>query len=199
MPLTRMGPRFLAGLMMAALAGPVVGQPSSPPGQPGSAAASSKLEKARQKAQSLQKKIGNLQSQALENNPDLRKRQEQLKQRVQKKMAENGFSADKQQRFKSLRGSLGQQGTAGKASREDMQDLRKLMKARRKAQQQAMQDPGIQKARQGFRDDLMAAMKEEDPKAPQLVSKLRKQVQEFRRLKRQQAGPPRGASQPSQP
>lgn len=200
MPLTRISTPFITGFLMAALAGPVAGQPSSPPSGSGAAASSStELAKARQKARNLQKKIRDLQSKALENNPELRKRQEQLKKQVQKKMAGNGFSPDQRQRLKSLKANLGNQGSGKAPNRKRMKEFQKLMKARSQARQQAMQDPAIQKARKAFREDLMAAMKEHNPKTPQLVSKLRKHAREFRRLRRQQASQPKDGAQASQP
>lgn len=188
-------PRLLAGVLLAALASPVA-MAQDAPVVPGKAqAGSSELAKVRQKAQRLQKQVRDLQSKALENHPELRDRRKALKQRVRKKMAEQGFPAKKRKRLNQLRGSLGQgkgqgQGSGGGDRGKRIKELRTLITAQSQAQRKAMQAPKIRKAREAFRKDLMATMKKQDTKAPRLVKQLREVAKKYRRLSRQKAESP---------
>lgn len=198
----------------ALAAGPVAGQPApgggpgkSGPAQGGKGMGSQQqkeLQDAQKKVRDLSQQIGDIQKKAMEANPELQKQREDLRSLLKEKMEAKGHTPDQNiDRMKEIRKQLSESKDLPKSERQKlMQEFQNTARTFRQAQKEAMQDPEVQKARQAFQDDLMAAMKKEDPKVEQLIQDLRQARQEFQSLLKQRfsgggpgkgQGPQRGA------
>ncbi|MFA9460570.1 hypothetical protein [Thiohalorhabdus methylotrophus] len=146
----------------------------------------SDFQQARKEAMKLQQQIRTIQRKTLKNNPDLQERQKELQNRLKERMAKEGFAAKDRKRFQELRGKMAKARSAGQQGqsfpKEEMQELQKLMKSRQQARKAAMQSPELQKARKSFQEDLLVAMKDENPDTQAMLDKLRKKAQEVRQM-----------------
>ncbi|HKJ88661.1 MAG TPA: hypothetical protein VKA48_09160 [Gammaproteobacteria bacterium] len=179
----------LAGVLMA---GPAAAQMAQSGGQGGGSGSTGltkqekqELRQAQQKVQKLRQRIGKVQQAAMKNNPDLQKQREDLKGLLKDKMQESGATPDKDlARMKEIRGKLsGKKNDLPKEKRQAlMKEFQQKAQGFQKAQKAALQDPEVQKARDKFRNDLMTAMKDEEPKVDQLIQDLHQARKEFRKL-----------------
>jgi len=147
-----------------------------------------------QRVQKLQKEVQELQQKALDNNPELKQQRDDLQALVESKMQAEGVDAEaEQERMKEIRGKM----QGGDVSKQQQQELAKEYREKRstimKARQSAMQDEEVQKAQKQLREDLQAAMKEQDPEADQLIADYRVAMKELRQKARQSRAQQGGA------
>ena len=178
MPAPTARARITAALLLGSLALPAAAASDS--GGPDSRKTPSQF-------QALKERIQDLQSKALQSHPDLQKRRNRLEQRVQKRMRDDAFPAEKRRRLRQLENAL--EGTAEDTRPEARGELQRLLAERRQARLKALQAPGIKAARKAFRKDLLAAMKEVDPRAPALVERLRRTARKLGASPDRQGGP----------
>jgi len=140
------------------------------------------LKQAQKKIQKLRQEINDLQDKALENNPDLKQKREDLKALVKEKMRAEGATPDEDiDRMKELRGKLQDNPDMKKGERQElMKEFRGTAQGFKQAQQKAMQDSEVQKKREQFQNDLQEAMKQEDPQAEQKLNELKEAQKAFR-------------------
>jgi len=146
------------------------------------------LRQAQKKVRELRQQIGQIQQKAMNNNPDLQKQQEDLKGLVKDKMKAKGQNPDQDiSRMKEIRQKLQNNKDMPKDERQKlMQEFQKTTQSFQQAQKSVMQDPEVQEARSQFRDDLMAAMKEENPKVEQMIKDMEQARKEFQQLMQKQ-------------
>jgi len=142
------------------------------------------LKQAQQKVRDLRQQIGQIQQKAMKNNPDLQKKQEDLKGLVKEKMKSKGQNPDEDlSRMKEIRKKLSGNKDLPKGERQQlMQEFQKTAQSFQQAQKSVMKDPEVQEARDQFRSDLMAAMKEENPKVEQMIQDMEQARKEFQQL-----------------
>lgn len=142
------------------------------------------LKQAQQKVRDLRQQIGQIQQKAMKNNPDLQKQQEDLKGLVKEKMKAKGQNPDEDlSRMKEIRKKLSGSEDLPKGERQKlMQEFQKTAQSFQQAQKSVMQDEEVQEARDQFRSDLMAAMKEENPKVEQMIQDMEQAQKDFQQL-----------------
>jgi len=180
---------LLAGSLFAMPAANAQSQGGGSGGAMGGASSMSKedqqeLKQAQQKVRDLRQQIGQIQQKAMKNNPDLQKKQEDLKGLVKEKMKSKGQNPDEDlSRMKEIRKKLSGNKDLPKGERQKlMQEFQKTAQSFQQAQKSVMKDPEVQEARDEFRSDLMAAMKEENPKVEQMIKDMEQARKEFQQL-----------------
>ncbi|MFA9462123.1 hypothetical protein [Thiohalorhabdus methylotrophus] len=169
-----------------------VGSAAAQTGQSGGGAGGSgmneelkkEIRQAQQRVQELRQRIGKIQQQALQNNPELQEQRQDLKGLLKEKMQAKGTTPDKDlDRMKEIRKKLSGNKDMPQGERQQlMQEFQKKAQGFQKAQKAAMKDPEVQEARKEFRDNLMTAMKEEEPKVDQLLQDLQQARKEFQQI-----------------
>ncbi len=175
---------LLAGVMTAAA--PAMAQQEGSAGNGGGAEAakeqsSGKPANARAEMRKLQKRLGDIRDQALENNPELKEQRQSLKDAVNARMAEEGVDPETDvARLREIAKKL----RSGKVEGEEQKTLTKEYREKRQtlltARRKALGDEKIQKQRKAFEDDLRAAMIEQEPETKALIAEYRKQRTQMR-------------------
>lgn len=194
---------ILAGAALAAfVAMPVAAQPA-PGGGQGPAMGQQKgdpeLRSAQQKVRDLRQKIGEIQQKAMENSPELQQQRKDLRALVKEKFKAQVDGADKKMaRLKEIRKKLQGDEELPKEERQKlMKEYQQIAGPFQKAQRQVMQDPEVKQARDKFKADMRAAMKEEDPNTEQLIQDLQQAQKEFQqKLQERFSGGMRGGGGP---
>lgn len=143
------------------------------------------LRAAHKRVQKLRQEIGQIQQTALKNNPELQKKKKEMRSLILDTMKEDGYTPEADlSRMRELRSKMSKGGKdLPKGERKKLlQEFRKKSQRLMEAQQKALKKEKVQKARDNFRDDLLAAMKEEDPKTEELLKDLKKAQKEFNGL-----------------
>lgn len=153
--------------------------PSGAPGMQQDPQAAQQRMQARQRLQEIQRQLGDLQQQAMKENPELKKRANKLDDRLLDKMESLGYEnvrediARLEETIKQLEeGSLAEQEDAQARLKKDRELQMKLQQAQREAMQdeEFMQSWG--KDRRKLEQDLISAMKELDSQTNKLLEEL---------------------------
>ncbi len=181
-----------AALLGAAVAAsPSAAQPAAGgPGQGGgkgqgmTSEQKKELRDAQKKVQDLNQQIGEIQKKAMNANPGLQEKRDDLRSLLKDKMEAKGHTPGEDiSRMKEIRKKLSEEKEIPKAERQKlMQEFQQTARTFQQAQKEAMKDPEVQEARQQFQDDLLAAMKKEEPKVEQLIEDLKQARKEFQKL-----------------
>lgn len=166
------------------------------PGQP-----SQLLQQVQQKQaeiQQLNEQLAAIQQHTIEANPGLADKRDAFMAKVDEKMAASGHDPEaSRQKMEELRGQIDAGDLSDEEAQEVAQDLRAEQAAMQQAQGQAMQDPEVQADIQSLNQELVAAMREQDPQTDELISQLQTAQQEYQALM-QQAMQKHGGSDPTQ-
>lgn len=187
-----MSQRMVRGLIIAAASAAlsaaavpaVAQQPSTSKGAPhqlklqskAQSARRQKLQQVQKRMQSLRQQLGQIRQAAFKHNPKLKKEQSQLSQLVRSTMKKNGDDpAPHQQKLKQLRSQF-QKKNLNKGQRQKIvQQAQQEEHALRSGYRKALQDKKVQKAQKQFRNDMLAAMKKQNPKTDKLIARYRKE------------------------
>lgn len=138
--------------------------------------------------QQLQQTLAETQQQAIENNPELERKGEELEDLVLTKMEEAGYQP--RQDLETLEGAEERLRDPDLSAEERQQviqseDVQQAQMNLQEAQQAVAQDEEIISAQEALREDLMAAMREENPEIDDIIARLESLQQEM-----QQGGTP---------
>ena len=145
-----------------------------------------KLQKMQQEMQRLQKKLGDIRKQALKENEDLKKKEEDLKALVEKKMDENmeGKDVDKD-RMDTIRNKIRDNKNMSQTKKQELiKEYQKNARVYQQAQKKTFQDSEVQKKREEFKEKLTAAMNEVNPEADKILDKLENINKKMRMMQR---------------
>lgn len=153
--------------------------PQGAPGMQQNPQAAEQHMQAQQRIEEIHKKLGKLQQQVMKENPKLKERANKLDDRLLDQMESIGYKnvrediARLEETIKKLEdGTLEEQ----KDAEARLQKDRKLQMKLQQAQQEAMQDKEFMQSwgedRQKLEQDLIAAMKEKNSKAEDLLAEL---------------------------
>ncbi|MFO7822014.1 MAG: hypothetical protein R6V56_08200 [Lentisphaeria bacterium] len=134
-----------------------------------------KLRKANKRTQQIRKKLGEIQTKTMKENPGLERQQQALQKLVEKKMEAQGFKSEGAiEELKTIRNKLqGSKDMPAEKREKLMQEFRTKAGKMQQAQQKAMQSEQVQKARQAFEDKLLGAMQEQNKNVKALVEELK--------------------------
>lgn len=185
-----------AMVLTALVSGSVQAQEQSAPGQP-----SELLQQVQQKQaeiQQLNEQLSAIQQNTIEANPGLADKRDAFMAKVDEKMAESGHDPEaSRQKMDELRGQIEGGELSQDEAQQVAQELRTEQSAMQQAQGQAMQDPEVQADIQSLNQELVAAMREQNPQTDELISQLQSAQQEYQALM-QEAMQKHGGSDPTQ-
>lgn len=188
------------GAGIAGLAGPAAAQSTDQQSAP-SSEAPAVMQELRAKQQEMRQLMGELrqiQQQATEANPELAAQQEDYRDLVMNTMSDQNFDPEAElQDMRSLQAELRGNNQLGQDERQaKMQELQQKKQQFRSKQQEAMQAEDVQTAREELDQDMRDAMKEQSPKAADLIARLDELQEEYQNLlqkamqQQQQGGAP---------
>jgi len=129
-----------------------------------------------ERAQKLHKELKSIQQKAIENNPDLKKKRDSLNQFMQSVLDKKlqGSSVDTE-RMKAISQKL--KSGSSNMTKTEKQDLiteyRGMAKKYQKARQEMMQDKEVKQRNKSLRDEMLEAMKKENPEVESMLQELR--------------------------
>lgn len=157
--------------------------------QSGGDAPSSTMEQLRalqQRVQDINAELMEIQEATLEANPALEERREGLMDQLDEKMLEAGFDGESQRaELDSLVAAFEDTTLAEDVRMGLQQEIQAGQGEYQQAQAAAFEDPEVQAATEELNTDLIAAMKEVDPQAGELIDQLQATQQRFQMLMQQ--------------
>lgn len=156
--------------------------PTPPPG----GAQMQELKKAHQRYQAIRRKLGEIRSETMKQNPVLVRQQEALQNLVEKKMQAQGYKSEgKIEELRTLQQKLQKNSDMSPEERQKMRkELRTKVRAMREARQKAMQSDQVKKVRDAFEDKLLAAMQKQNEKVNKLIEELEQTQKQMQALTR---------------
>ena len=139
------------------------------------------LANAKNELNNVQKKLRDIQQQAIQKNPQIKKDQKELRELVQTKIEEYSSGADRQ-RLKEISKELKGKDLRSKENRPLIKEFMKIRQKLRQAQQKAMQDKEVQKMQKQVEKKLKVAMNKVDPAAEDLIKKWEELQQKVQQL-----------------
>lgn len=141
------------------------------------AGSSSKTQKMQQKLSELGQTLQQIQKKTMANNPELKKKRNNLRDMVDKKMNEqlDGTTvAELQKKLKALRSKIGGQKGNKKKRKATIGKYRNISRKLMSARQKVQSDKEVKKSRKSFQEDLKKAMNKQNPKTSELIKEYRK-------------------------
>lgn len=180
---------IVAGVLGAGIAGftgPAAAQSTDQQSAP-SSEAPAVMQELRAKQQEMRQLMGELrqiQQQATQSNPELAAQQEDYRDLVMNTMSDQNFDPEAElQNMRSLQAELRGNDQLGEEERQaKMQELQQKKQQFRSKQQEAMQTEDVQTAREQLDQDMRDAMKEQSPKAADLIARLDELQKEYQNL-----------------
>ncbi|MDT8451082.1 MAG: hypothetical protein RQ847_13015 [Wenzhouxiangellaceae bacterium] len=191
---SRVRSRVLAAGMavaLAALAGAVTAQQapqqSAPPADPsGAGELLQKVQQKQSEIQQLNQQLAQIQKETIEANPDLAAQRDDLLELVDTRMTEAGHDPDaSREKIEDLQGQLDSGELSDEETRSVGQQLRQEQSSLQQARGQAMQDQQVRQKIQALNGDLVAAMREQNPRTDELIAQLQSAQQEYQALMQQ--------------
>jgi len=191
--------RIHAGVIciaVAMLSGVAFGQQQAAPG----GQAGELMQQVQQKQaeiQQLNQQLAQIQQATIEANPELADQRDELLANVDEKMAEAGHDPEaSRDKIEDLNEQLQGGDLSADESQSVSQELRQEQSSLQQAQSQAMQDEAIRTEMQSLNENLVAAMREQNPQTDELIAQLQSAQQEYQalmqRAMQQQGGPQQG-------
>jgi hypothetical protein len=122
----------------------------------------------------IQQRLAEAQQKAVENTPDLQDKADALEELVTDKMRAAGHDPGSiMETMLAAQAKL--EAARTDAERQQVMESREVREAQRKmqeAQRAAMEDPEVQNARQSLQDDMLSAMRREEPATDRLIERL---------------------------
>jgi len=161
----------------ALAAGPAVAPGATPsPNHPQATPAELQLQ-----ARTLQQKLATIQKSALATHPKLAEQRKALGKLIVDAMKDQGATPKKDSdRLDELKNQINKPGVTQKERTDIIQEARGIQQRLRQAQQKAMQNQDVQKARKQYTQDLMVAMKAENADTEKLFQNLQRVIQQLR-------------------
>jgi len=190
----RIAATALAGILLlpaaaAQQAGPKPGMSPSP----GANTMQQEFMQQRAKLQQLQQQLGKIQKQTMDKHPDLQQRQEDFRDLMFSKMEEKGHSPKQEiGHLKTLQTKLQDKDIKADKRKDLIQDYRKTNMSLQQAQQEALQDKEVKQARQSLSNDVLSAMRDEDPHTDKLLQQVKETRQSLIQMQQRAAAQSRG-------
>ncbi|MFI9651928.1 hypothetical protein [Guyparkeria halopsychrophila] len=135
-----------------------------------------------QELQQTQAQLSEMEQQAYENNPDLGQKRDALQAKIAEKMSSGGYDAEKQ--FEEMKATMSKyEGGGQQPSEEEVKAFRQQQQEFQQRQQQAFQDEEVQSMAQELRGDVEQVMKQNNPQAKDLFSKMEERSKEMQQLR----------------
>ncbi|MDZ7781744.1 MAG: hypothetical protein U5K56_01945 [Halioglobus sp.] len=145
--------------------------------------------------EALNQQLTELRDKAIEANPELAEQRDALQSSLETGMKDAGYDmTEGRARIEELQGQMQSGELSAEEQQEKGQALRSEFADMREAQGAAMEDAEFKKRRQALNEDMIAAMKEVDPRAEALIQELQVAQREYQQLA-QQAMQQRGGAQ----
>lgn len=142
--------------------------------------------------QQLQQRLMTIQQQAMQNNPQLQDEAEDLEDLVIKTMEDAGFDAEGGlARLEQLQREFQGDDVSDERRQTILQEAQEIQMELQEGQQLAMQDEEVIQAQERFQDNMLDAMRAEDPETDELL-------ETFERLQTQMMQQMPGQGQPRQ-
>ncbi|MEX0729177.1 MAG: hypothetical protein WED00_17490 [Aquisalimonadaceae bacterium] len=171
----------LMAVLTAALlvsGGIAMGQGQAPAPAPGQGQGQGQGDGAQMELQQLQQRLAQIQQQAFENNPELQEQAQALETLFISTMADAGYDPEGGlARLREIQGEMRNEATADERRQELLQEAQQIQTELQEGQQVAMQEQVIIDAQEDFEEDLMDAMRAEDPETDDLIARF-EQVQQ---------------------
>ncbi|AGA33181.1 hypothetical protein TVNIR_1514 [Thioalkalivibrio nitratireducens DSM 14787] len=132
----------------------------------------------------LQQRLAQAQHAAMENNPALQEQAEAMEEMVTQKMREAGYDPGGiMETLLAAQGRLQDEQLTDAQRREIVQspEVMEAQRELREAQEAVAQDPEVLAAQQAYEEDLLAAMRSEDPEVDRIIERLQQIQQEAQR------------------
>ncbi len=141
------------------------------------------FEEARQTVMQLGQELTEIEEAAVEANPELQRKREELQDLLMETMAEQGAEPRARiDRLEELQPRLSGAGADGEEREALMREFRQEQEALMQAQNEALNVPEVREAQQELQEQTFAAMKEIDPETEELVERLREAQQRAQQL-----------------
>ncbi len=129
--------------------------------------------------QEIQQRLGQIQQQAFENNPELQEQAQELETAFLDKMKEGGYEPERDmERLQELQQRFSEEDVS-ESEREDMMaEAQEIQMNLQEGQQMAMQDDEIIDAQNRLQNDMLDAMRAEDPETDDLIARFEQLQQE---------------------
>lgn len=172
---------YLAVAAVFAVGTPAFGQTPAPqmPQVPDS------IQEMIQEAQQLQQRLAGIQQAAIEKNPELAERQQQLSDLVESTMVE--LDADIEKKADRL-GELQQEAQAASQSGDQaalqklMQEGGEIQQQLQLVQQQALESPAVQEQVEAYQSELLSEMKDVDAETETLIEQLTELAERLQKI-----------------
>ncbi len=136
----------------------------------GSAAAQ---QQAQAEIQELQQRLMQIQQQAVENNPQLQDQAEELESLVMRTMEDAGFDPEGGiARLEQIQADFQDESISDEERQGMMQEAQEIQADLQQGQQMALQDQEVIEAQEAFEENLMDAMRAEDPDTDELLARF---------------------------
>ena len=144
------------------------------------------LQAKRQEIQQLNQQLVKIQEATMEANPELAKKRDNLMDLVDTKMQEAGHEPEAHRdELEALQQKLSSDDLSEEERQSVTQQLRQKQRSLQQAQSQIMQEEEVSKQRESLNEALVDAMKEQNPKAEQLIADLQQAQQEYQSILQQ--------------
>jgi len=136
--------------------------------------------------QQINQKLVEIQENTIATHPELGNKRDALMASVDDKMIEAGHDPESSRdKIENLESQLEQGELSQQESQAVTQQLRSEQASMRQAQGQAMQDPEVQAQVQSLNQELVAAMREQNPQTDELITQLQTAQQQYQTLMQQ--------------
>lgn len=130
--------------------------------------------------QQLQQRLAGIQQQAFENNPGLQEQAQELEELFINTMSEAGYDPEGGlARLREIQQEMQDQATSDENRQQLLEEAQQIQMELQEGQQVAMQEQAIIDAQQSFEEDLMDAMRAEDPQTDALIARFEEMQQQM--------------------
>lgn len=167
--------RVLVAAVALAFAGSVAAQSSQGQGEGQGQGGGPQM-----RLQEIQQRLAEAQQKALDENPGLQSQREELEELVIQKMEDEGYDPDaNMETLENAQSEIQNEDLSDEERQQMLQDAQQAQQQLQEAQQAAMQDEEVVEAQEAFQNDLMEAMREQDPETDDLIEEFRSIQQEM--------------------
>ena len=175
--------RYFTGslLLVVSLLTAAVAQAQPPQGPQLSAEQIQQVQALRQQGLEIQKKISQLQKQAMQGSPSLQQQSKELQDMGNAVLKAQGVDVEKSiAQLQTLKGEFDKEGLTDEQKQKVQTEAMGIQQKLQQAQADAMADPKIQQAAAKIEKDLIAEMTKLDPAVPEMLKKLDSLDQQMR-------------------
>lgn len=178
---------LLAATMALAGAGTVHAEPAQPAADPAAAQLSptqrahlQAFQEKRNELLQLGRELGKIRAEAVSERPELQKQEEQFGNMVAEEMKKHGATPSEDlAELRALEAKLRDENTPQADRQALMERLQRKAQAFDQARREALQNPELKKAQGELLQNMVAAMKDHDPRAEQLMQQMQQKQKEM--------------------